>query len=147
MNESETSGIRQRLDRLERQNRQFRVGATALFVLCMALLGTIQLRTANAQPRTLDVERLNVIDKSGVVRASLFIASPGPAEINFNLNDENGHPLISMGGIDGTSIISMLDAAGRGRVLVQVGSDGMGQNKGPTVSLFDEAHSRIWSAP
>ena len=142
----EMNGLTQRLDRLERANRRLRIGIAAVFLFAVASFGLTQISTVNAQPRTLDVERLNVLDQQGIVRATLFVAS-GRGEVTFNLNDQNGNPLISMGGIDGTSVISMLDAAGHQRVFLQVGPDALAKDRGPMISLFDDGHSRIWTAP
>jgi hypothetical protein len=139
--------LTQRLDRLERANRRLRIVIVAvILIFAVASFGLMQFGTANAQPRTLDVERLNVVDQQGVVRASLFVAT-GRGEVSFNLNDQNGNPLISMGGIDGTAIISMLDAAGHQRVFLQVGTDALGKDRGAMISLFDDGHTRIWAAP
>ena len=138
--------LTQRMDRLERANRRLRIGMATVLVFAFAAFGLTQFGTANAQTKTLDVERLNVLDQHGIVRASLFVAT-GRGEVSFNLNDQQGQPLISMGGIDGTSVITMLDAAGHQRIFLQVGPDALGKDRGPMISLFDDGHTRIWTAP
>ena len=52
-----------------------------------------------------------------------------------------------MGGSQATAIIGILDAAGRDRVFIRVGPDHLGTDRGPTITLYDERDTPLWSAP
>src|SRR5688572_4908813 len=94
----------------------------------------------------IEVDRLILRDQQGVVRAELPIA-PGFGEVSFSLNDRNGRPLVGMGGVDGTAIISMLDSTGKQRAFMRVGPDALGNDHGPTITMYDAADNRLWCAP
>jgi hypothetical protein len=143
MDQPSLEAVVERLERVERENRRWRV-ASLLAILALAVL--LWPGRVSAQSRVVDVEALILRDQQGVVRAELAIA-PEFGNAYFNLNDRKGNPLIGLGGVDGTAIISMLDAAGKERLYLRVGPDALGNDRGPVIWLFDADNNRVWGAP
>jgi hypothetical protein len=138
--------LESRLARLEQSNRRYRRLHTVL-VLAATLLGAgwLHLGIASAQPRVLEAKRIMLRDAAGVIRADLSVATQG--ETSFNLNDERGQPVISMGGLAGFSGFTMLDGRGRERVYIHVGVDALGNDRGPRIGLVDASGVTFWQAP
>lgn len=138
--------IERRMAQLERSNRRGRLAQVALVTLAaICAVGWLQTGIAVAQPRVLEAERFVLRDAAGVVRADLRVATQG--DTTFNLNDERGQPLITMGGLAGFSGLTMMDGDGRERLYVQVGVDALGNDRGPRIGLVDAGGTTFWQAP
>ena len=138
--------LERRIAGLETSNRRYR-HVHALLLAAAAVLGAgwLHMGSASAQPRVLEAERIIMRDAAGVIRADLRVATQG--ETSFNLNDERGQPVISMGGLGGFSGFTMLDGGGRERLYIQVGVDALGNDRGPRIGLVDANGATFWQAP
>jgi hypothetical protein len=144
--DQQLSALESRLAQLEKANRRYRrLHAILLFTLALLGAGWLHLGIASAQPRVLEAERIILRDAAGVVRADLHVATQG--DTSFNLNDERGQAVISMGGLAGFSGFTMLDASGRERLYIHVGVDALGNDRGPRIGLVDASGTTFWQAP
>jgi hypothetical protein len=141
----EIAQLEARLARLEQSNRRYRWFAILTGAATLLGAGWLHLGIASAQPRVLEAERIVLRDAAGVIRADLRVATQG--DTSFNLNDERGQPVISMGGLGGFSGFTMLDGSGRERLYIQVGVDALGNDRGPRIGLVDTNGATFWQAP
>ena len=122
------------------------ISALVSSLTTLALTGHLGPAPAAAQPSTVVAERFVLRGADGVVRAELYVAEP-LGDVNLNLNDADGQRLVSMGGVNGTSSIQLMDRAGHARFFVQSGPGLVSHDSGPRIMLFDADDKTIWTAP
>ncbi len=115
--------LTQRLDRLERENRQWRrsVGVVGLLVLAFVLFGQ-----ARATPiaKVIEAARFSLVDASGRMRASLYTKNERGSPVLI-FSDEAGTRRIVLGLTeDGSLGLDIFDQQGRGGIILGVGPNG-----------------------
>ena len=163
--------IATRLANLERQNKKqrFAMLVGALVLLSLFLMGQTPSTTAPATdvPRTAVVDRLVVQDSNGQARIALGVNDDDEAYIM--VRDKDALPLILLSGSskgsevairggqkannliriasgqDGSSGISMMDPAGKNRVVMLVRQDSVQTQAG--IIILDPNQQVLFSAP
>ncbi|MFN0073556.1 MAG: hypothetical protein ACKVVP_18905 [Chloroflexota bacterium] len=146
MNQEHWSTVEMRLTGLEREcqwHRRFH--GVSLALMGVLAVVSVQAGMAAAQPRVIEAERITLRDGAGVARVEMRVATQG--DTSFNINDERGRAVITMGGLGGFAGITMLDADGRERLFMQVGQDALGTDRGPRIGLIDPNGNVNWQAP
>lgn len=162
MNSTSLLVLVQRLDRLERESRGWRiVGITLVGVLAAVLLmGTTEGKVADE----LRAKRFVLVDSKGNPRAGIILESDESATVNLYGKDRRsgarigvrgdgsmGLSLFGPGGkphsglvvqADGSTALALSDKEGRLRALFGVESDGT-----PTLQLNGKDGKVIWKAP
>ena len=164
MSESTMEALTQRVERLERDNRRWRRGATLglLLLLSAGLLG--QAPVVGGAVKALEAERFNLRDGAGNLRGSLGATSDGTASLvlyNAAGAHQAGLGVLPDGAAslflgspagrtvteltlyrDGTPSLVVRDPAGKTRMLLGVASDGQ-----PFLYFLDTAGAHTWKAP
>jgi hypothetical protein len=131
MTEPTLDTLTRRLDRLERENRRWKLagGLAALVVLVLAVMGQ-----AGPRPRSVDAEEFILKDSSGKRRAVLSVAQGGLAHLAFY--DRQDAPRLGLGvGGNGAPTLALADAGGHARAKLELQADGVAR-----VILLDEKY-------
>jgi hypothetical protein len=133
MHESRLDPVAQRLERLEREARWWRLGGLALGGL-LAVVGLIGATPATSEPTASDVraQQFTLVDTRGNVRAVLGMTKTGTAGLD--LYGRAGKILAQLAvKPDGAPQLTLLDRTGAGRAVVALELDGS-----PHLTLRDE---------
>jgi hypothetical protein len=142
MHEPTDSAVLQRLIRLERASRWWRVVAGAAIALCAVVVvmgaSTRAGRTAVAEVFAREVI---LVDRTQTPRASMTIGKEGGPSLL--LLDQQGKVRVGLTVLDdGRPSLGLLDAQGQSRVVLALESNGS-----PRLRFLDERGHVVWSAP
>ena len=158
--------LNERLDRLERENRRFKVGALLVLIGIVAV-GIMGQARANAV-RVVEAEKFVLRDSQGKERAELSTLGDGSPSLHFygfyagrrhaivsleadqasgtsglQFNAANGKNRISLAvAVVGSAVVNVADLDGNVRASLGVGRDGSGG-----VGTLDKQGTAIWRAP
>jgi hypothetical protein len=119
MNGLELQLITQRVERLERQNRRFKVTGSLVgaVVAAVAILGQ-----ARSTDRVIEAQRFVIKDSSNRPRGVLAALSDGSV-LSLYDRDGRGRASLTVAG-DGTARLGFFDKGGKGRIVVDLAKDG-----------------------
>ncbi|MBI4642119.1 MAG: hypothetical protein HY731_15635 [Candidatus Tectomicrobia bacterium] len=154
-----------RLDRLERENRWWRIfGSVSVVVLGLLLLMGATRSQKGDIPDEIQAKRFVVMDQAGKLRAKLASGVDGTTSLVFFDQDERLRATLAVGA-NGTTGMGFVDQSGKRRVTLAVAGDGtiglgfsdqaekpraivaVKSNGTPTLVLHDQFGKVIWSAP
>lgn len=140
MNEYTMETLVIRVERLERENRQWkRAGAVALAgIVALGLMGQT---TSGAVAKVVEAKEFILRDSKGDTRAVLALGPDG--SVGLGLSDETGtaRAWLSLGP-QGSPSFALFDRAARPRATLRLWPDGV-----PRLALNDQKGNVIWSAP
>lgn len=119
-----------RMERMEQTNRRWKAVGLGVLVLAGALAMVGQ---ANAPAKVVRAERIELVDRAGVVRGLLATGPDGSPEITFS--DALGVTQVSLRRLtDHAPRLTFADRNGKGRLCLALDVDGA-----PTLWMFDKA--------
>jgi hypothetical protein len=133
--ESLEQSLAQRIERLERQNRRYRVGGAIAI-----LAGAAALCIGMSAPRkTLETDLLLIKDANGATRMILGMADDGPA---ITMLDEKGKLRANMGVTDKGPEFDLLDSSETPRLSMFID-----EKQVPRVNLLDNKGTQVTFRP
>lgn len=101
--------VKQRIERLERQNRVLRLslGVTAVAVICLAAMGATTLNQVT-QYKIIRAEKFELVDTHGNLRGEMGVNDLGPF---VHFDDRQNGRLASMGIANGTPHVTLQKGA------------------------------------
>jgi hypothetical protein len=149
-----------RLEKVERQNRRFKLAGVCLLILgsSLLLMGAFASppRTVKAEHFTLldprgkararlstvgDSAVLSFHDQQGLTRASFTVGSDGFPGLVFH--DQHGEVRVFLGVVDGEPVLGLRDHRGAHRAMVKLSqADGA-----PLIFVTDTDGNTLWQAP
>ena len=134
--------MEERVDRLERRNRQLLVAIAAMVgVGVLAVFVAGRMATAQASVETVEevrTKKLVVVDDLGKVRAALAVTGDGPALL---LLDTKSKPRATLSVFKDAPGFILRDANGEARAMLAVIGDG------PGLVLYDARGRKSWGSP
>jgi hypothetical protein len=116
-----------RLDRMDREIRRWRLGGIATLVLATVLVAVAM---ADPPPKELRVETLRIVDQSGRERIVLT-AVPGVPDMTFL--DANGQTRLTLDIADDSKPVLVISESGQAKGRLTLGIE----NGSPTLQLYD----------
>ena len=142
MTESTDEAVRQRLTRLERTVRRWRlVGVGMLAVVGLSILVAATPRKDLTTAEDVLARHFILVDRAQTPRASLALGKDGgPSLLLFDVHSNVRAGLTVLA--DGRPSLGLLDAQGQSRLVLTLEPDGA-----PLIRLLDAQGHIVWSAP